>query len=215
MRMFTRAMRGVLAMLALAGFALALQGCGDSDQPTGLKGFQPETATDVGGIALPAHTASGSGGDLPMKAGPGDLLLVYFGYTSCPDVCPTTLGDIKAAVRTLPAKDRRRVEVAMVTVDPARDTLAVLGGYLGHFTSRWRAYRTTDPAALRAAEDAFGATSSVTTTKRGAVEVTHSAFTYALDDKGHQLVTWPFGMRSKDIAADLRTLLANSQGETK
>lgn len=215
MRMFTRAMRGVLAMLLVAGVALALQGCGDSAQPAGLKGFQPETAQDVGGIALPGATSSGAHGDLPLTADPGDLLLVYFGYTSCPDVCPTTLGDIRAALKQLPATDRQRVQVAMVTVDPARDTTTVLKGYLGHFFSNWRVYRTTDPAALTAAEDAFGASSSVTRTKSGGEEVTHTAFTYVVDDQGHQLVLWPFGMRAKDMAADIRTLLSNSRGDNQ
>lgn len=100
----------------------------------------------------------------------------------------------------------------MVTVDPARDTATVMRGYVGHFFSSWRAYRTTDPAALRAAEDAFGANSSITHKKGGGEEVMHSAFTYVVNDQGQQLVTWPFGMRSKDMAADLRTLLALDQG---
>jgi protein SCO1/2 len=212
MRIVNRVVRGVLTAVAVVGAVLTLQACGGTDGPTGLKGFVPESANDVGGISLPDIGPVGMGSERPLTAAPGDLLLVYFGYTSCPDVCPTTLGDIRSAIRRLPAKDRQRVEVAMATVDPTRDTAAVLRGYVGHFFSLWRAYRTTDPAALMAAEDAFGASSSVTRAKGGGQEVMHSAFTYVVDDQGHQLVSWPFGMRSKDMAADLRTLLSSNQG---
>ena len=109
--MFTRATRGVLAMLAIVGLALAVQACGGSSQPTGLRGFQPDTADDVGGIALPGVTSRGATGDLAMTADPGALLLVYFGYTSCPDVCPTTMSDIKQALKRL-GSSAERVEVA-------------------------------------------------------------------------------------------------------
>lgn len=215
MRSITRVVRGVLTACAVMGAVIMLQACGGTEGPTGLKGFVPEQTTDVGAIALPDVGPVGKGAERPIVAAPGDLLLVYFGYTSCPDVCPTTLGDIRSAIRRLPANDRQRVEVAMVTVDPTRDTTTVMRGYMGHFFSTWRAYRTTDPAALRAAEDAFGATSSVTPKKGGGAEVTHSAFTYVVDDQGRQIVTWPFGMRSKDMAADLRTLLARNQGASQ
>ncbi len=95
----------------------------------------------------------------------------------------------------------------MVTVDPKRDTVTVMRNYVGHFFTRWRAYRTTDPKALAAAEKAFGASHSTTPAKGGGYDVVHSAFTYVVDDQGRIVVEWPFAMPKRDIAADLSTLL--------
>lgn len=95
----------------------------------------------------------------------------------------------------------------MVTVDPKRDTATVMRGYVGHFFTKWRAYRTTDSAALAAVEKAFGASHSITPTKDGEYDVVHSAFTYVVDDQGRVVVEWPFGMPRRDITADLSTLL--------
>ena len=200
-------MRRALALVAalLVG-ALLLAGCGGGEaQVTGLKGFTRDPVPDVGGISLPDV---GSGGqERPFRAAPGDLLVVYFGFTSCPDICPTTLGDIRGALKALPAAQRERVEVAMVTVDPKRDTATVMGGYVGHFFTKWRAYRTTDAAALAAAEKAFGASHSITPSAGGGDDVVHSAFTYVVDDQGRMLVEWPFGMPRRDMSADLSKLL--------
>src|SRR5690606_40197961 len=85
------------------------------------------------------------------------LLLVYFGYTSCPDVCPTTMADVSAALVDLPPDKAGRVRVAMVTVDPERDTDEILAGYLAHFFSRGIALRTDAPTAIEAAAAAYGA----------------------------------------------------------
>lgn len=198
--------RAVAALLALITGAVLLVGCGGGgDQVTGLKGFTRDPVPEVGGVSLPDVGAGGE--ERPLRAAPGDLLVVYFGFTSCPDICPTTLGDVRAALKRLPAAQRERVEVAMVTVDPKRDTATVMRGYVGHFFTKWRAYRTTDAAALAAAEKAFGASHSITPTKDGEYDVVHSAFTYVVDDQGRVVVEWPFGMPRRDITADLSTLL--------
>ena len=90
-------------------------------------------------------------------------MLVYFGYTSCPDVCPTSLADLGAALDRLSPQERRRVQVGMVTVDPKRDTPKVLTTYLGHFFegTTTHAFRTTDPAELARAERVLRAGHSV------------------------------------------------------
>lgn len=197
-----------LVAAMLAG-ALLLAGCGGGEQQaTGLTGFTRDPVPDVGGTSLPDVGPRGGGRDVPLRASrPGDLLVVYFGFTSCPDICPTTLGDVRAALKRLTPAQRRRVEVGMVTVDPTRDTVTVMRNYVGHFFTNWRAYRTTDPKALAAAEKAFGASHSTTPAKGGGDDVVHSAFTYVVDHHGHVLVEWPFGMPRRDIAADLSTLL--------
>ena len=204
--MMGRLMTVVAGML---GAAALLAGCGGGEQQaTGLKGFTRDPVPEVGGVSLPDVGPQGRGRKRALvAAAPGDLLVVYFGFTSCPDICPTTLGDIRAALKRLPAGQRTRVEVALVTVDPERDTVTVMRNYVGHFFTRWRAYRTTDAEALQRAEKAFGARHSTTPRAGGGYDVVHSATTYVVDDRGRVLVEWPFGMPTRDIAADLSTIL--------
>ncbi len=77
-----------------------------------------------------AYTA---GGSWPQPAAPGHWQLVFFGYTYCPDICPTTLAELRQIYQRLPGAVRDRLQVVMVTVDPHRDTLEQLRAYLDFF----------------------------------------------------------------------------------
>lgn len=212
------AVAGALAMLACAA-ATGVAGCGGDDRtpPRGgsagtLNGVTRDPPLRVGSVALPDAAPGRGGSEMAMKAGSGGLLLVYFGYTMCPDICPTTMADLKGALRRLPAGERRRVAVAMVTVDPRRDTAAVLNGYLSHFFTRWHTLRTTDPAALRRAERAFRASHAIGRPDAdGNYDVSHTAQVYAVDQDGTVRVEWPFGTASDLVAADLRAVLARER----
>ena len=138
---------------------------------------------------------------------------MYFGYTSCPDVCPTTMADLRVAVESLGA-DAERVEVAMATIDPDRDSGEALTSYVQTFVEDGHALRTADDDLLRSATDAFGADYSVTEAEDGEIEVTHTGSVYVVDDAGRMLVQWPFGTSAGDIENDLRTLLARVGSET-
>jgi protein SCO1/2 len=144
---------------------------------------------------------------MPFRAADRGLLLVYFGYTLCPDVCPTTMSDLRLALGDLAGEDRSRVGVAMVTVDPDRDTPSILGSYVRSFVPDGHALRTDDAALLARVAQAFGAGYGVTETADGTIEVSHTAFTYAVDDDGRLLLQWPFGTRWEDIRDDIETLL--------
>jgi protein SCO1/2 len=146
--------------------------------------------------------------DLPLRALEDDgLLILYLGYTHCPDVCPTTMADLKTALAEL-GPDADRVTVAMVTVDPERDTAEVLWGYVEFFTEgEGRALRTDDLDELREVEAALLTESSVTTNAEGEVEVQHSGTVHAVDAQGSVLVEWPFGVSAQVMADDLRALL--------
>jgi len=171
-----------------------------------LSGIRRTPLPTVSGTTLP--DASDGGIDFDFQAASGDVLLVYFGYTACPDVCPTTLADLRVALEDL-GSDAEKVEVAMVTVDPDRDTGEVLTRYVQSFVDGAHALRTDDPDRLAAAADAFGASYAVTTDDDGTVEVIHSAFVYAVDDQGRLQVTWPFGTTVDDIRSDLQILVAS------
>ncbi len=154
----------------------------------------------VGSIALPDVTDGGV--PFTLTAAPGELLVVYFGFASCPDICPTTLSDLRSALQLL-GDDADRVAVAMVTIDPGRDSDAVMAAYLTSFIDDGHALRTDDGALLDAAADAFGATFDVITTAGGQVEVSHTAYLYAVDDQGRIRIVWPFGAEPERIAEDL------------
>mgnify|MGYP001220048775 CR=1 FL=1 len=184
--------------------ALAVAGCGDDERQ--LAGAVREPALDVASVTLPA---AADGREVPMRAEESGLLVVYFGYTSCPDICPTTLSDLSIAVGDLPAELADRVQVAFVTVDPERDTPEVVQGYLGSFFPDGIALHTEDEDALAAAAAAFGVQYEVADHAPGDedYDVAHTAVTYVVDDTGHVVVEWPFGMAPDDMAADLSTLL--------
>ncbi len=186
----------------LLAVAVLLGACGPAipDEPAGIV---RDPAPEVGSVSLPDLDADGRA--FPFVAGAGGVLVVYFGYTSCPDVCPTTLADLRRAMADM--DEAESIAVAMATVDPDRDTPEVISGYLHSFFPEGHPLRTEDDAELRAAADAFGADYDVTTSEEGDVEVAHTGFLYAVDDQGQLALTWPFGTTWEDIQGDLRWLL--------
>ena len=148
--------------LALA-VTFTVAGCGSGGRPDALAGAVITPAPDVTGVSLPD---SSTGQPFRFRPAAGNLMVVYFGYTSCPDVCPLTLATLKRAIHDL-GTDAGRVSVAMGTIDPRRDTAAVLKDYLGHFFDNATALRTDDDSVLRTATDAFGALYSVTVDANG------------------------------------------------
>ena len=197
----------VVALLgAVLVMAIAATGCGGDDRASGpYAGIVREPAPVVSSLSLPDAT---TGAPVAFRARPGGVLLVYFGYLSCPDVCPTTMADLRTALGSLRPAERARVATVMATIDPGRDDAAALTAYVDAFVSDGGALRTTDQAALRAATDAFGADYRVGTGADGRVEVSHTGFVYAVDEFGRLRLTWPFGTTSTDIGRDLVRLLA-------
>jgi protein SCO1/2 len=201
-----------VALLALV--VVSVVGCGaDNDSttaatnPGGVAGVVRPEALQVGSVVLPDVTTDPLGVPFEFTARPGALLVGYFGYTSCPDVCPTTLSTFTSALAQLDEAQAARVELAMITIDPERDTPERLSQYVRSFLAPSHAIRTTDPGALEAAQDAFGAQSSVENMPDGTVEVAHSATTYVIDENGTVLVEWLFGTSADSMAHDLRLLL--------
>lgn len=192
-------------VLAVAVLGLLTTAC--SSEPEELSGFVRTPLPSVGDVSLP----DASSGDAPfqMVAPEGELLLVYFGYTSCPDVCPTTLADLRSALAEL-GDEANKVTVAMETIDIERDTGEIISRYVQSFVADAHGLRARDDTTLRAATDAFGADYGVTVTEDGEYEVMHTAHLYAVDDQGRIQVTWAFGTEPDTIAKDIRILLENA-----
>lgn len=185
--------------------ALVVASCGGEEAQ--LAGSVRTPLPEVGGLTLPD---AGRGGEpFAMRAADGGLLVMYFGYTSCPDVCPTTLADLRKAFREL-GDDAAHIDLAMATVDPERDTDEVITGYVQSFIPGAHGLRTEDDALLSSVAGAFGAVYSVTEADDGDVEVVHSGQVYVIDDQGRLRVTWPFGMTAADMAGDLELLLRSA-----
>jgi len=198
---------GFLGALAVAATAITAS-CGGGEST--LLGMTREQPLEVGEIEVTDVTAEGlyAGHDptFTMKARPGSLLVVYFGYTNCPDLCPTTLALVRAARREL-GGSADRIDLAMVSVDPDRDTPEVMNGYLSSFTDRFHALHPSSMDELRFAEAAFLASSTIVTDGSGKIEVGHSATTYVVDENGVVLVEWPFGVDKDTMINDFRILL--------
>lgn len=194
-------------LAALTAGMVFLTACGSDAAPKSLSGYELDPAPTVGTLALP--DASAGDKDYTFKASDGRLLIVYFGYTFCPDVCPTTLAEVKKAFKQLGSK-ADRVDVAMITIDPDRDTDAIITGYVQSFIPGAHALRTDDQDSLQATAKAFGAGYSVTTAADGTIEVSHSAAMYVVDTTGTVVLTWPFGIPADGIATDLEILFERS-----
>lgn len=204
-----KAIGAVIAIVVAGAGALAIAtALGDETEP--LLASAPSPAKQVASVRLTDVTESDDGpatGVVPTGDG---LKLVYFGFTSCPDICPTTLADLSAAIGRLPAKDRERVTVAFISVDPKRDSGATLRSYLSHFFegNPSQALRTDDPESLADAEGAFGASHKLGKSKPdGSYDVSHTAFTYAVGSDGEVIVEWPFGVTADGFQHDLKILL--------
>jgi protein SCO1/2 len=148
-------------------------------------------------------------GDADFRLGRyrGDVVLLSFGYTFCPDVCPTTLVEL-AQVRARLGAAARRVHVFFITVDPERDTPERLRTYTRAFDPTFVGLTGTAER-LAQARRAYG----VTAQKRlvpgtsAAYLVDHSAFVYVIDPDGRLRLMFPFGTSIDDMAHDVQLLL--------
>jgi protein SCO1 len=134
----------------------------------------------------------------------GKAVVLFFGFTHCPDVCPTTLADIAQAIKTL-GPDAERVQVLMVSVDPERDTQEALAKYVSAFDPRFLGLRG-DLAATKKVANEF----KIFFEKRkqgDSYTVDHSGQSYVIDPQGRLRLLVRHDRIAQDLAADLRTVL--------
>jgi len=148
-----------------------------------------------------------NGQPFALSALRGQWVLLTFGYTTCPDVCPVTLAHLRQT-REMLGDAGPEWRVVFASVDPARDTPEVLAGYLPHFGPDLIGLTGTE-AEVATAAAAYG----VQYEKRDLETavgylVNHSAFTYVIDPNFQLVLTIPFGARSEEMARDLTELMA-------
>ncbi len=191
------------SVLVAAGLVLGACG-GDSSGTQELVGYTLEPAPQVGDLGLPDTTRDGE--TLALRAEPDGLLLVFFGFTNCPDVCPLTMANIERTLTDIGDGDES-VDVAMVTVDPTRDTPEILTDYVRSFVPDGHGLRTTDDAELLTVAQRFGASYVLTPTDDGGVDVVHTGSVFVVDDAGEVVLVWTFGTSATDMTADLSELI--------
>jgi protein SCO1/2 len=205
----------------LLACGLALSACGSATADSGGHAHSAAPATAQGaadtyaGIDLaepyrrPSFTLTDTTG-APFdfkKATAGRPTLLFFGYTRCPDVCPTTMADIAVALRGLDASLVTQLQVVFVTTDPAHDTPAVLGEYLGRFDADLPQHfigLTGDQAAIDQAQLATG----VPLAEEDGRLHSSLLLLYGPDDQAH--VAFDAGNTARDIASDLRKVTGSA-----
>jgi protein SCO1/2 len=168
-------------------------------------GLSPSPSAGVPGIGGPFHLIDQSGKPFTDRDMKGKPYLVFFGYTHCPDICPTTLFEISQLFRKL-GPDANRAGALFITVDPERDTQSVMKAYLASFDPHLRGL-TGDPKAIDQALKDYRVYAQKVPLKGGDYSMDHTALVYLMDKDGRFVA--PFSMqRSADTeAAELRQYL--------
>jgi len=162
---------------------------------------EPGTAT-ASAIGGPFTLVDQDGKTITERDLKGQPFLVFFGYTHCPDVCPTTLFELSEVLRALGA-DADKTQALFVTVDPQRDSPAVMKDYLSSFDPHLRGV-SGDPAQIEAVEKSYRVYAKKAPGANGDYSMDHTAVVYLMDKQGRFVA--PFNLRRspEDAAKDLR-----------
>lgn len=188
------------ALLTLSGLALAATGCVDSKAQ--FKSVDITGADYAKDFNLPDQ----DGRMRSMKDFAGKAVVVFFGFTQCPDVCPTTLQEI-AQARKLLGPDGDKVQGIFVTVDPERDTPEILKAYMGNFDPGFVALRGSPEQLAAMAKDFKVYYKKVEGKTPGSYTMDHSAASYVYDPQGRLRLYSRYGSGPQALADDLKLLL--------
>jgi protein SCO1 len=185
----------LLLALTVVGLALFWQpgSPGTSDEPTG------------GDFVLRS-----ADGPVDTSAMRGKVLLIYFGYTYCPDICPTTLAALSQTLNRLTPDEQAEVKTLFVSVDPARDTPQRLKDYVGFFQSSIIGVTGTPKEIARAARMYGAVYSRHDIPNDSNYVVDHSAWTYLVAPDGHLAGRLPYGATPAQMLTEIRKWLPSS-----
>jgi len=186
------------ALVALV--ALLVAACGDSESwhAKNVRGMIPDLAFEM---------TSDEGRTVHASDYRGDVVLLFFGYTHCPDICPTTLARLAQALKIL-GDQKRRVRILFVSVDPARDTPALLGEYTKAFSPQATGLVGSDAQLDALAKRYRVAYSRDTPDGHGGYNVSHSSAVFVFDGDGRARLVIAPELGADEIAADLSRLVA-------
>jgi len=190
---------GWLRLLGASCLALGLAGCGPSGPV--FKNSDITGADCCKDFRLTDH----NGRVRTLADFRGKAVLVFFGYTQCPDVCPTTMMDIKGALQRLGA-DAKRVQVLFVSVDPERDTRELLASYVPAFDPDFLGLFGDAEATARTAKEFRVFYQKQAGSTPSSYTVDHTAGSYVFDPQGRVRLFVRYG-QTENLAEDLRVLL--------
>ncbi|NUN60233.1 MAG: SCO family protein [Burkholderiaceae bacterium] len=194
------ALKTIATCAILAGAGVFLTACSKGKPEfRGVDISEVEYARD---IPLPDH----NGQQRSLKDFRGKVVVVFFGYTQCPDVCPTTMQEM-AEVKKMLGPDGDRLQSIFVTVDPERDTPDMLKAYMGNFDPSFLALRGTPEQTAAVAKDFKIYFKKVDGKTPTSYTMDHSAGSYIYDTQGRLRVYYRYGSGAEALAADVRTLL--------
>jgi protein SCO1/2 len=190
------------ALLALAG---SLAGCDKPAPPTATGSFK---SIDITGAdyANKLELPDADGKPRSLAEWKGKVVVVFFGFTHCPDVCPTTLAEI-AGIKQALGPDGERIQTVFVTVDPERDTPALLRAYVGNFGAGNVALRGTPEQTQAAARHFKVFYAKVPGRTEGSYSIDHTAGSYVFDKQGRVRLFTRYGMAGGALQSDLKRLL--------
>lgn len=179
--------------------ALLLAGCARQVQ---------HDVTDVTGLVAPLefNLTNQNGRAVTAADYRGDVVMLYFGYTNCPDACPATMATLADALGTL-GPLASRVRVLFVTVDPRRDTRQVLKRYVNDFGPQFVGLRGTTSQLTSMIKRYRVSYHDEKPDKNGNYEVIHSSAVFIFDGRGRARLLAQIGFSSRSIATDVRRLL--------
>ena len=195
--------RLILCLAAVA--ALALAGCERAAPPHHFNAIDLTGATYAQAFTLPDF----DGKPRTLADFNGKVTIVFFGYTQCPDACPTTMAELAGILKTL-GPDAARVQVVFITVDPSRDTAALLKNYVTNFRPDFLALRGDEAQTRKLIKDFKLVVEKVPGRTADSYTIDHTAGSYVYDTQGHVRL---FASQSLDPALltdDVKTLLAET-----
>jgi protein SCO1/2 len=199
-RRFVSSLAGAVVLATTAGLMAACS----ADKPQ-FKSIDLTGADYAQGFSL----ADQNGQVRTLKDFAGKIVVVFFGFTQCPDVCPTALAEL-AEVKKLLGPDGDKLQAIFVTVDPERDTPELLNAYVGNFNSSFVALRPTMEQLPGVAKDFKIYYKKVDGQTPTSYTMDHSAGSYVFDEKGRVRLYNRYGGGTEALASDIRLLLKNS-----
>jgi protein SCO1/2 len=202
----TRSRRSLLFIAA--ALCVALTGC---DQ-LGIGGKTAEPAfrgADITGADYGRALALPDVNGQPRTLGDfkGKVTVVFFGYTQCPDVCPTTMAEL-ALVKKALGPDADKLQAVFITIDPERDTPEILKSYMASFDPSFVALRGTLEQTQATAKEFKAYFAKVPGKTEGSYTMDHSAGAYVFDTKGNVRLFERYGAGAEGLTADIKALLA-------
>ena len=190
----------VIALALLMGFAFR--------RPYAFHGATISPALPVSDFSL--ETANGEA--FRLREQKGKLVLLFFGYTSCPDVCPITLGTFKQVYDRL-GTDAQKVRFVMITADPGRDTPDKVAAYAARFNPEFIGLSGSQENLERVWKELGVFVEKQDSGSAAGYLVSHTASVYVLDQDGRLLMTWPYGTSAIDMTNDITQILKQLEQE--